>query len=446
MKNSDWQKYATICVCLETIGEADKPFVIFLFLLNGVVKSPNMTRSYSICRVVPSLPLSTPYGFFINFLKISQYQRDLGHRIVILTYGPRYRYVEIDGMKVYYIRSSGRFGSFLSSQQRLRSLVKKIDAERSFDVIHSHASSSLLMARLKVGIPHIIQIHGVPVLAFDKRLRNNNRMHEAGFTKQFLYDIRSDLLLHLFLGGVDAVTTNYRYLTKVITSRYGLDARKVFTVYQGVDSTFRRYPEERYRIRGKFGLSEKDLLVLFVGRLEYGKGVFQLLETLQILSKRMSRYRKKLKFVIVGRGRKEEVLKKRIASSNLRENTCHIPYVPYEVLPQYYSSADVTMVPTLFLGISKVFLESLACETPAIGTNCQDNRFVCQEFSRYCLANSYNPSDLADKAWFLWKNRDLAREIGQKLGRRVREFFTWHRCAQDLDNIYSHVLNNSLCM
>ncbi|OGM59942.1 hypothetical protein A2955_03985 [Candidatus Woesebacteria bacterium RIFCSPLOWO2_01_FULL_37_19] len=104
----------------------------------------------------------------------------------------------------------------------------------------------------------------------------------------------------------------------------------------------------------------KSFVVLFVGRLIEEKGILVLLEASRKWSKNIT-------LVIIGTG----PLESRIKNLEFRiKNLKYLGKIENNKLPDYYSAADVTIVPSIHEeGFGRVILESLACGTPVIGSN-----------------------------------------------------------------------------
>jgi len=131
-----------------------------------------------------------------------------------------------------------------------------------------------------------------------------------------------------------------------------------------VDTTHFYYREKNKR---EFLLSrfknKKEKIVMYIGRLGRFKGLEYLIEAFQNLDKKNG-------LVIIGKGIKEKELKTKVQELNLEDDILFLDHVPYEELPEYYSSADLFVLPSIDRGeaFGLVAIEAMACGVPVITT------------------------------------------------------------------------------
>ena len=158
---------------------------------------------------------------------------------------------------------------------------------------------------------------------------------------------------------------------------YGADRSCVSVVPPGVDTDlFRRV--DAGPLRTRLGLGRDDKVVLFTGRLERLKGVDTLLQALaEVIDRRSTR---DVRLLVLGedsgnglheaaefggeRGRLESVARE----LDIAEHVTFLGKVPHDELPQYYSLADVTAIPSHSESFGLVAIESQACETPVVAS------------------------------------------------------------------------------
>ncbi|HET7098879.1 MAG TPA: glycosyltransferase family 4 protein [Patescibacteria group bacterium] len=105
---------------------------------------------------------------------------------------------------------------------------------------------------------------------------------------------------------------------------------------------------------------DDNFTVLFVGRLVPEKGIIELLSA-------ASMWNKKIELRLAGGGPLENEIRK---MAKKYRNIFYLGAISQHELPKYYSAADLLIVPSVSEeGFGRVILESLACETPVLGSN-----------------------------------------------------------------------------
>lgn len=106
--------------------------------------------------------------------------------------------------------------------------------------------------------------------------------------------------------------------------------------------------------------------ILYVGRIEIGKGVFDLLNAFREIALERS----SATLMFVGAGREQERLGRTVAAYGLEDRVCVAGPCTYDALGRYYSSARVVVVATrqwLGEGLCKTVLEAQAFGVPVVG-------------------------------------------------------------------------------
>ncbi len=105
--------------------------------------------------------------------------------------------------------------------------------------------------------------------------------------------------------------------------------------------------------------------LLYVGRLQPSKGVFEALLTFDVVKRHFPQATMK----IVGPCNDQifmERMERYINENNLQGAITFVGPVDYKNLPQYYQNADIFLFPSSYEGLPSVVLESMACGTPPV--------------------------------------------------------------------------------
>jgi len=111
----------------------------------------------------------------------------------------------------------------------------------------------------------------------------------------------------------------------------------------------------------ELGIKPEEKVILTVSRLVYKNGVDRLIKSVKYLDF-------PFKLIIAGKGKDKRKLKSLAKKAGLEEKILFLGHIDYNDLPKYYSITDVFVRTSRSEGFGNVFLESLACGTPIVGT------------------------------------------------------------------------------
>ena len=131
----------------------------------------------------------------------------------------------------------------------------------------------------------------------------------------------------------------------------GLDRNNIFQTAHWVDKYFKPGKDNRKKL---FGAGPNDKILLYAGRVSREKGIMDL----PFVYNRLKQVFPDIRLVILGSGPDEEELKK--AAPDL----IFAGWVDYHRLPEYYSSADLLLLPSVFDTFGRVVLEAMSCGLP----------------------------------------------------------------------------------
>ena len=154
-------------------------------------------------------------------------------------------------------------------------------------------------------------------------------------------------------------------------------------------------PVDREVARRELGFAGDEKHVLFVGRIEPLKGVDRLLKVMTRLSD------PKVRLWIIGgdeRSRQEvERLQNLAVGLNIQEQVNFLGLVRQSELPQFYSAADVCVIPSHYESFGLVVLESLACGTPVVAADVGGARSIIRQGKTGYVVSGNAPYLLAPK-------------------------------------------------
>jgi D-inositol-3-phosphate glycosyltransferase len=221
---------------------------------------------------------------------------------------------------------------------------------------------------------------------------------------------------------------------------YGANMDKITVVPAGVDTEL-FHPRDRALVRQELGLPGLDTpILLFVGRIERLKGIDTLLESVAVVSRTCSG--KNLKVLIVGGGgqtvEENEELRRVVQlhrDLNLEEQVEFVGSKPQEMLPLYYSAADITVMPSHYESFGLVAVEAMASGTPVIASNVGGLSFTVKDGETGFLVPEENHFALAEQVHTLLKKPDLRLKMGEQAAQHALQY-SWANIASQIADVY----------
>ncbi|MFT3722167.1 MAG: glycosyltransferase [Hyphomonadaceae bacterium] len=126
-------------------------------------------------------------------------------------------------------------------------------------------------------------------------------------------------------------------------------------------------PGDRKAARARFNLSETDLVLLSVGRLDKRERYKGHNRVLAELTRLPARPGQTIRYLVAGDGDDLTNIEAEARRLGVLGRVQFLGHVETSLLPDLYRAADLFALPSLGEGFGIVFLEAMACGTPAIG-------------------------------------------------------------------------------
>jgi glycosyltransferase involved in cell wall biosynthesis len=277
-----------------------------------------------------------------------------------------------EGVEIQYLNetaAASQKGKWASAcYERFKALHKV----KAFDVLccqHTVAPCALMDWARVQGIPVVIIIEGLAGWVFLSEV-SQTISHHRGYGqlgKRFLsflyYYLRWELPGARKCDALIAVSDE---VARSIPVWCGVDAGKVFTVYNGVDSkAFAPSEESRALVRQQHGIAPDDRLILFLSHVTKQKGLHLLIHCLPDVVAQHSR----AMLLVVGAGDYLNEAKRLVETMALQSRVVFAGAVPHERAAGYFNAADLYVLPTLRQeGLPFSLVEAMACQRPVIAS------------------------------------------------------------------------------
>jgi glycogen(starch) synthase len=240
------------------------------------------------------------------------------------------------------------------------------------------------------------------------------------------------------------ITVSYAMQQDLI--RHGWPQSKISVVWNGVDPD--RYDprkikqEDTEKIRELYKVPKDWNMLLFVGRLAWVKGVRNLLQAMPSVLREYPN----TKLVILGKGEEQADIVETAERLGMKDKIVYrFDFVPEDERILHYAASDVCIFPSTYEPFGIVSLEAMALEKPVVVGARGVVGFKEQVISSGPDQNGVhvNGEDPVDIAWGIketLKNPEKARNWGENGRKRVLEYFTWRKAAEETLKIYEALL------
>ncbi|HFD33168.1 MAG TPA: glycosyltransferase family 1 protein [Gammaproteobacteria bacterium] len=209
---------------------------------------------------------------------------------------------------------------------------------------------------------------------------------------------------------------------------------KLSLIYNGVNiSTFEKDNARRHEIRHRLGLTDREQVIGFVGRVSNEKGINILLECGADIHSSFP----DLHIVLVGDIVGNDQLKERL--KNEKNGYLHVVGVQSDVV-SFYSAFDIFVLPSLTEGLPMVILEAMAARLPVIASSVGSIPEVVENGKTGYLIKPNSTSSLYQAMEHLLRCPDQMRGMGERGFEKVCREFTSKKMIQEYVTIYNSLL------
>jgi glycosyltransferase involved in cell wall biosynthesis len=231
-------------------------------------------------------------------------------------------------------------------------------------------------------------------------------------------------------------------------------------------NTFHSIPKTE--ARAKLGLNSEHQIVLYVGRFDPRKGMETLVRAFAQLKQEAgyevsganetpllptppSLLSSNLRLVIVGGGDLEETdiqeqrrIQRLVQELGLAEQTIFAGRMGHDILPLYYTAADVCVIPSQYEPFGLVAIEAMACGTPVVASDIGGLKFTVIPGETGLLVPSQDVTAFTEAIARILNDKVWAMKLKKQASTRVQQNFSWTGSAVRLSDLYRRLLAQSL--
>ena len=329
------------------------------------------------------------------------------------------------------------YGYMPEFTRNLKNFVKQENI--AYHLIHSHYWLSGLAARQlqrEWNIPVIQMFHSLGQL--------KNRIARTAEEFETPQRIESERKITSF---VDRLVAANPLEKAQLIWLYGADPARIEVVPCGVDlKLFRPLPPSE--AKAHLEMPQDHKMVLFVGRIEPLKGIDVLIEAMALALRDMDQLRDEICLCIIGgdpdvdahmMDREMAQLQEMREKLGIADVVTFLGKIAQDVLPYYYSAAEVCVVPSHYESFGMVALEAMACGTPVIASRVGGLTFTVKDGHTGFLVPKEDPEALAEKLRLLLCDEDLHRDMGRQATQLAKRY-GWPIVAGQIVALYRELI------
>lgn len=212
---------------------------------------------------------------------------------------------------------------------------------------------------------------------------------------------------------------------------YPIDPERVGVARHGVDTDFFKATAEAAEVRQRLGIGPDEPVILFVGFVTPRKGLEFLVEALPFIKPTP-------KLVLAGLWRNQAYRHRIMDGLGARKSqVIEAGFVSDELMPAYYSMADVYVSSTLLEGFGLPIAEAMACETPVVTSEAGSTAEVVGPGG--IVVPARDPRSLAAAVSSLLQDERLRKEMGSRGRKHIVAEFSLERMLQDILAAYERL-------
>jgi glycosyltransferase involved in cell wall biosynthesis len=332
----------------------------------------------------------------------------------------------IDALQVYRLKPIFTFNKIRYPIPNLITLTKKIrkinQDWRPDIVIYSHIAYLITLPPLWLKeIPSLVTTDAFPGISW--------------FYGDNIVDFIARLYTKLIVTKVIKASDGIQFLShkplqdeKVLKVKF----KNAFVCSTGVDTALFKPGNDRTDTRIKLGISENEISILYVGRLDLVKGVNYLIEATKLILKKYDN----VTLFIVGEG---SLKQKYETLSN--SNTQKIMFLGWrDDIPQLMRMADMFILPSLSEGAPNVIMEASSSGLPVIVSDVGEVPQIVENGVTGIIVKPRDVDSLVSAMDNLIAHPLLMKKMGEAGRNKMLKEYSWDTICKRLENNYKNII------
>lgn len=235
-------------------------------------------------------------------------------------------------------------------------------------------------------------------------------------------------------------------MKRYIIRRLSIDPKTIYVIPNGVNLPIAEQSITNNRSKFLYLRDQAELLLVYVGGLEWYEGIDVLIYALSELQKHLPT----VKLVIAGSGTEEHTLRKLVSKLHLNHNVIFYGWIDYEDTFALQSVADILVAPRKPLSKDGIDISTpmkipsyLTAGVPIVASNIGEIPMVARHGREAVLVNDLTSQKLCHSILDLMSKPEDMRLLSQNCKKRAHEY-SWETITSKILPIYDEIMN-SMC-
>ncbi len=225
----------------------------------------------------------------------------------------------------------------------------------------------------------------------------------------------------------------------------GIPSEMIDVVPMGIDlKRFRPREKDVLKDRECIGVKKEEIVVLFIGRMVWEKGVYDFVHAAAGILNDRSLNKIPVRFLMVGKGPELFGVQERAMALGIASRLTFIAEYPYQEMHKLHNLADIFVLPSISTKawqeqFGMVLIESMACGKPVVSTYSGSIPEVVGDAGTLVQSNDH--LSLYEAIKKLMIDKELRERIGKKALTRAETEFDSRKVAEKVRKVFEKVLN-----
>ncbi len=289
-----------------------------------------------------------------------------------------------------------------------------------YDIVHLQGRSGFLFPKRHNETPVFTTFHGLIHLEnkFSKQILNLDRRIHQRFASYFEKNA--------FKNSDAVISVSHEMQRELNQLNMPIEEQPRIIIPNGV-------AVKKSHIETNTDIKSDNNTIIFVGRLDRIKGIFQLVKAMKIVDK-------DIKLVMIGDGLNGTELKELILTEGVSDRVQLVGSQSNDNVINWIKQGFALVLPSFHETQGIVLLEANTCGKAVAASNVGGVPEVVTHGFNGLLFNPYNIQEIANAINELYRNPEMTKKMGENGRKLVAEKFNWSKIAADTEGVYEQVL------